>query len=187
MKLAYAICGSFCTHTRSLAQLRNLCEGNDVTPILSEISAAVDTRFGSASALCETVETLTGQKYLSTIRDAEEVITRGEYDALIVCPCTGNTLAKIASGITDNVVTMCVKAQLRNRRPVIIGVATNDGLGANLFNIAMVLEKKNVYFVPFGQDDAEKKPTSLICDFKRLPATLDAALRGRQLQPVLLD
>lgn len=187
MKLAYAICGSFCTHSRSLAQLRTLCEEHDITPILSEISASTDTRFGTANALRETVELLTGHPYLRTIKEAEEVITRGDYDALLVSPCTGNTLAKIAAGITDTVVTMCVKAQLRNRRPVIIGVATNDGLGANLFNIAMVLEKKNVYFVPFGQDDAEKKPTSLICDFKRLPATLDAAMHGRQIQPVLLD
>lgn len=187
MKLAYAICGSFCTHARSLAQLRLLCQEHDVTPILSEISASTDTRFGSATSLREQVEGMTGHVILRTIREAEEVITRGGYDALLVCPCTGNTLAKMAAGITDSVVTMCVKAQLRNRRPVVIGVATNDGLGANLFNIAMVLEKKNVFFVPFGQDDAEKKPTSLICNFKKLPETLDAALAGRQLQPILLD
>ena len=187
MNLAYALCGSFCTHARSLAQLRLLAEGNDVYPVLSEISASTDTRFGDASALRETVRTVTGHPHIATIREAEEVITRGGFDALIVCPCTGNTLAKVASGITDSVVTMCVKAQLRNRRPVVIGIATNDGLGANLFNIAMVLEKKNVYFVPFGQDDADRKPTSLICDFRRLPETLDAALRGHQLQPVLLE
>lgn len=187
MKIAYALCGSFCTHARSLKQLRLLCETHDVTPILSEISAATDTRFGTAQDLIQTVETVTGHPYLKNIREAEEVITRGNFDALLVCPCTGNTLAKIAAGITDSVVTMCVKAQLRNRRPVIIGVATNDGLGANLFNIAMVLEKKNVYFVPFGQDDAEQKPTSLICNFTRIPDTLDAAMRGHQIQPILLD
>lgn len=187
MKLAYAFCGSFCTHARSLAQMRTLCEENDIYPILSEISATLDTRFGNAETLKETVETVTGHAPILSIREAEEVITRGVFDAMVVCPCTGNTLAKIANGITDSVVTMCVKAQLRNRKPVIIGIATNDGLGANLFNIAMVLEKKNVYFIPFGQDDASGKPTSLICDFKRLPDTLDAAIHGRQLQPVLLE
>ncbi len=187
MKLAYAFCGSFCTHARSLAQLRLLCEQHDVYPILSEISASIDTRFGKAAELLQSVKTLTGHSPILTVRDAEEVITRGAFDALAVCPCTGNTLAKIAHGITDGAVTMSVKAQLRNRRPVVLGIATNDGLGANLFNIAMVLEKKNVYFVPFGQDDAFGKPTSLICDFHRLSETLDAALQGRQLQPVLME
>lgn len=187
MKLAYAFCGSFCTHARSLSQLRSLCETHDIHPVISEISAQTDTRFGKADDLKWSVEVTTGHKPILTIREAEENVTHGGFDALIVCPCTGNTLAKIANGITDSVVTMCVKAQLRNRRPVIIGIATNDGLGANLFNIAMVLEKKNVYFVPFGQDDATGKPTSLICDFKRLSDTLDAALNGRQLQPVLLE
>lgn len=187
MKLAYAICGSFCTHAHSQKQLRMLSEQHDVYPILSEISATTDTRFGKASDLKRNIEAITGRAPILTVRDAEEVITRGGFDALAVCPCTGNTLAKIAHGITDGAVTMSVKAQLRNRRPVILGIATNDGLSANLFNIAMVLEKKNVYFVPFGQDDASQKPTSLICDFHRLQDTLDAAMQGRQLQPVLLE
>ena len=187
MKLAYAICGSFCTHSRALTQMKKLCEEHEVYPILSEISAVTDTRFGTADELKKTVEELSGHAPILTVKEAEEVITRGGFDAVILCPCTGNTLAKIANGITDTVVTMCAKAQLRNRRPVIIAIATNDGLGANLFNIAMVLEKKNVYFVPFGQDDASGKPTSLICDFKRLPDTLEAAVQGRQIQPVLLE
>ena len=187
MKLAYAFCGSFCTHARSLAQLRSLCETHDVFPILSEICACTDTRFGTCADLKRNVEALTGHAPILSVREAEEVITRGGFDALAVCPCTGNTLAKIAHGITDGAVTMSVKAQLRNRRPVILGIATNDGLSANLFNIAMVLEKKNVYFVPFGQDDAYGKPTSLICDFHRLADTLDAAMQGRQLQPVLME
>lgn len=187
MKLAFAFCGSFCTHSRAMAQLRLLCASHDVYPVLSEISATVDTRFGKATDLKSHVELVTGHPPILTVKDAEEIITRGGFDAVILCPCTGNTLAKIANGITDTVVTMCAKAQLRNRRPVIIAIATNDGLGANLFNIAMVLEKKNVYFVPFGQDDASGKPTSLICDFKRLPDTLEAAVQGRQIQPVLLE
>lgn len=187
MKLAYAFCGSFCTHARALTQLRALCEENEVFPVLSEITASVDTRFGTANDLKRNVETVTGHAPILSVREAEEIITRGNFDALAVCPCTGNTLAKISHGITDGTVTMAVKAQLRNRRPVILGIATNDGLSANLFNIAMVLEKKNVYFVPFGQDDAYGKPTSLICDFHRLQDTLDAAMQGRQLQPVLLE
>lgn len=187
MKLAYAICGSFCTHAQSLAQLRLLCERHDVFPVLSEISASTDTRFGTCADLKQTLYNVTGRDPILSVRDAEEVITRGGFDALIVCPCTGNTLAKVAHGITDGAVTMSVKAQLRNRRPVVLGIATNDGLSANLFNIAMVLEKKNIYFVPFGQDDASQKPTSLICDFHRLQDTLDAAMQGRQLQPVLME
>ena len=187
MRLAYAFCGSFCTHARSMTQLRKLCETHDVYPVLSEISASADTRFGLAGDLRQNAEAITGHAPILTIKEAEEVITRGEFDALAVCPCTGNTLAKIAHGITDGTVTMAVKAQLRNRRPVVLGIATNDGLSANLFNIAMVLEKKNMYFVPFGQDDAFGKPTSLICDFRRLAETLDAAVQGRQLQPVLLE
>ena len=187
MKLAYAICGSFCTHARSMEQLHALCKAHEVYPILSEISASTDTRFGTAYDLKWNAEAVTGHAPILSVKEAEEVITRGHFDALAVCPCTGNTLAKIAHGITDGAVTMSVKAQLRNRLPVVLGIATNDGLGANLFNIAMVLEKKNVYFVPFGQDDAFGKPTSLICDFSRLPETLDAALQGRQLQPVLVE
>ena len=186
MKLAYAICGSFCTHAASLKTLRELAVGNDITPVLSEAARDTDTRFGRADTLLETVVGICGKKPILSIKQAEESITRGSYDALIVAPCTGNTLAKIANGITDTTVTMCVKAQLRCRRPVIIGIATNDGLGANLQSIAMTLEKKNVFFVPFSQDDPHAKPTSLICDFSLTEPTLELALTGKQIQPILL-
>lgn len=185
MKLAYAICGSFCTHHKALEVLGHLVEKNEVTPVFSEITAVTDTRFGTALELNESVKTYCKNKIITSIKEAEAVITSGKFDAVIVAPCTGNTLAKIANGITDNTVTMCVKAQLRNRRPVIIGLATNDGLSANLFNIAMTLEKKNIYFVPFGQDNAFDKPSSLVCDFTKIQDTLELSLQGKQLQPLL--
>lgn len=186
MKLAFAICGSFCTHKHSTEALRLLAQSHDVTAALSEAARDTDTRFGRAATLCETVTALSGVAPILSIRDAEERITRGGFDALIISSCTGNTLAKLANGITDSTVTMCAKAQLRNRRPVIIALATNDGLGANLTNIALTLNRKNIYFVPFGQDDPSSKQTSLICDFSLIGPTLEHALRGVQLQPVLI-
>ena len=186
MKLAYGFCGSFCTHKYSLEALKRLAVGNDITPILSEAVRDTDTRFGKAEDLKKSVVEICGRNPILSIRDAEEIITRGSFDAVIVSPCTGNTLAKIANGITDSTVTMCVKAQLRCRRPVIIALATNDGLGANLFNIALTLEKKNIFFVPFGQDSPSEKPSSLICDFSLIDLTLAQALNGLQLQPILL-
>ncbi len=186
MKLAYAFCGSFCTHKKSLNALERLSLGNDIYPIFSEAVRETDTRFGRAQDLMHSVNEICAHEPILSIRDAEEIITRGNFDAVIVSPCTGNTLAKIANGITDTTVTMCVKAQLRCRRPVIIALATNDGLGANLFNIALTLEKKNIYFVPFGQDSPNEKPSSLICDFSLIELTLAQAMNGNQLQPILL-
>lgn len=186
MKLLYAMCGSFCTHKRSLNALKILAEKHNITPALSEISKSTDTRFGKAQDLLGSVISISGNQPVLSISSAEEIVTRGNYDAVIISPCTGNTLAKIANGITDSTVTMCAKAQLRNRRPVIIALATNDGLGANLFNISLTLEKKNIYFVPFGQDEPFGKPSSLICDFDMLEATLENAVNGIQLQPILL-
>lgn len=186
MKLAYALCGSFCTHSKALDILRLLAEKHDITPVFSEITAVTDTRFGSSEELHNKVISICNNEIIKSIKGAEEVITRGKFDAVLVIPCTGNTLAKISSGITDSTVTMCVKAQLRNRRPVVIGLATNDGLSANLFNIAMTLEKKNIYFVPFGQDNALDKPTSLICHFDEIEKTLELSMQGKQIQPLLL-
>ena len=186
MKLAYAFCGSFCTHKRALEALRALAPGNDVTPVLSETVQNTDTRFGRAFELAEEARLITGARPVTEIKEAEDTVTRGGFDAVIISPCTGNTLAKLAAGITDGVVTMCAKAQLRSLRPVVIAPATNDGLGANLKNVAALLERKNVYFVPFGQDDPEEKPNSLVCDFSLVGETLESALRGKQIQPVLL-
>lgn len=186
MKFLYAMCGSFCTHKASLETLKRLAVGNEIIPALSEASRDTDTRFGRADTLKQTIVGITGNKPVLSIRSAEETVTHGGFDAVIVAPCTGNTLAKIAHGITDSTVTMCVKAQMRCRKPVIIGLATNDGLGANLSNIALTLEKKSVFFVPFGQDSPLDKPCSLICDFSLIPITLEQAMLGQQIQPILL-
>ncbi len=186
MKLLYAMCGSFCTHKASTDVLRRLASKHTVIPALSEAARDTDTRFGRADTLRETVTGICGHVPVTSINSAEETVTRGGFDAVIVSPCTGNTLAKIANGITDTTVTMCVKAQLRNRRPVLIALATNDGLSANLFNIALTLEKKNIYYVPFGQDNPDGKPTSLICDFLQLEQSLESAVKGIQIQPILL-
>lgn len=186
MKLAYALCGSFCTHARSLEAMKVLASKHEVTAVLSEAARDTDTRFGRADTLHRTVTGISGAAPILSIKAAEEQITGGGFDAVIVSPCTGNTLAKIANGITDSTVTMCVKAQLRCRRPVVIAIATNDGLGANLASIAVTLEKKNVFFVPFGQDSPSGKPTSLVCDFTLVEATLEHAVRGVQIQPLLL-
>lgn len=186
MKLLYAMCGSFCTHKASLEILKQLATGNEIIPALSEVSRDTDTRFGRADTLKQTIVGITGNEPILSIKSAEEVVTRGNFDAVIVAPCTGNTLAKIAHGITDSTVTMCVKAQMRCRKPVVIGLATNDGLGANLSNIALTLEKKNVFFVPFGQDAPFDKPCSLICDFSLIPYTVEQALLGKQIQPILI-
>lgn len=187
MKLLFAMCGSFCTHKAAIEAMKRIAPDNTIVPALSEITQNTDTRFGRADTLKETVIGISGNKPVLTIKDAEEIVTRGNFDAVIIAPCTGNTLAKIANGITDSTVTMCAKAQLRNRKPVIIALATNDGLGANLQNIAQTLEKKHFFFVPFGQDSPKGKPTSLICDFNLIEITLDHALRGSQIQPILLQ
>lgn len=186
MKLIYAMCGSFCNHKYALAALERLVKDHDVTVALSGACQTTDTRFGTAADLMRQVVKLSGKEPIKDIMSAEATVTPMKADCLIVSPCTGNTLAKIAHGITDTSVTMCVKCQLRNRLPVLISLATNDGLSANLFNIAMTLEKKNVFFVPFGQDDAIGKPTSLICEFDRIEEALSDAVQHRQTQPILL-
>ena len=186
MKLLFAMCGSFCTHATAIETLKRLVAHHNVIPALSEISQNTDTRFGRSDALKQNLIGITGNNPIVSIDSAESIVTKGNFDAVIVAPCTGNTLAKIANGITDSTVTMCVKAQLRNQKPVIVALATNDGLGGSLKNIAAALEKKNVYFVPFGQDAPFEKPSSLICDFSLLENTLSSALLGKQIQPILL-
>ena len=132
------------------------------------------------------MERICDKRVIATIRDAEPIGPKKLLDVLVICPCTGNTLAKLAAGVTDSSVTMAAKAHLRNGRPLVIAVSTNDGLAASAKNIGTLLDKKNVYFVPFRQDDPEKKPTSLVADFTRIPDVIEAAMRGEQLQPVLL-
>jgi len=185
--IGFAFCGSFCTHGRALEELKNLIDaGYEVQPIFSETVRRTDTRFGTAEALLQQVEGLCKRRVIDTVVEAEPLGPALVLDALILCPCTGNTLAKIANGITDTAVCMAVKAHLRSDRPLVISLASNDALSANLKNIATLLSRKQVYFVPMNQDDPEKKPHSLVADFSLLRPTLDAAFRGRQFRKLFL-
>ena len=186
-RIGFAICGSFCTHSKVLAELAHLTQVYDtVIPILSEASAATDTRFGSARDLLRQVQELTGREAITSIREAEPIGPKALLDVLVIAPCTGNTAAKLAAGITDSAVTMAAKAHLRNGRPVVLALASNDGLSGGAKNIGALLNRKQYYFVPFGQDDPTQKPCSLMADFTQIVPTIEAALEGRQLQPVLL-
>ncbi len=185
--LGYAFCGSFCTHEKSLLQLQNLIrEGYEIQPIMSETVWSTDTRFGTAEALKREVERITGHTIIHTIPDAEPLGPEHPMEALIIAPCTGNTLAKMANGITDTAVTMSAKAHLRRDRPLVVALASNDALSANLKNIATMLSRKSVYFVPLNQDDPEKKPHSLVADFSLLYPTLKAAFTGHQFRKLFL-
>ena len=185
--IGYAFCGSYCTHAASLLQMERLIkDGYEIQPIVSENVFSTDTRFGTAEALISRLEALTGREVIHSIVDAEPLGPKISLDALIIAPCTGNTLAKLADGITDTAVCMAAKAHLRGNRPLVIALASNDALSANLKNIATMLSRKFVYFVPLFQDDPQKKPHSLIADFTLLGATLDAALEGRQYQKIFV-
>ncbi|MDY3692707.1 MAG: dipicolinate synthase subunit B [Dysosmobacter sp.] len=186
-RVGFAVCGSFCTHAKVLEALEQLTkEYETVIPIVSETAGNTDTRFGTSDALLERLRELTGREPLMDIPSVEPIGPKGLLDVLVIAPATGNTLAKLAAGITDTAVTMAAKAHLRNGRPVVVAMASNDGLSAGAKNIGELLVRKNYYFVPFGQDSAILKPCSLMADFTLLPQTIDAALRGEQLQPVLL-
>lgn len=187
VRVGFAFCGSFCTWGAAMAALEQVAgRYGDVTPIVSEIGAATDTRFGNAHDFMREMQRICDKRPIDSIRAAEPIGPRKLLDVLVICPCTGNTLAKLAAGITDTSVTMAAKAHLRNGRPLVVAVSTNDGLASSAKNIGTLLDKKNVYLVPFRQDDPAKKPTSLVADFPRVPDAIDAALRGEQLQPVLL-
>ena len=180
--IGFALCGSFCTIGRALAEMEALCKQYPVQGIVSENVYGTDTRFGKACEVCERIEALTGREVIHTIVGAEPLGPSRPLEALVICPCTGNTLAKMAAGITDGAVTMAAKAHLRSNRPLVIALASNDALSANLKNIGAMLTRKNVYFVPMRQDDPEKKPHSLVADFEKLGASLEAALSGKQYQ-----
>ncbi len=185
--IGFAMCGSYCTHKHALIELERLVSsGYEVLPILSENVFRTDTRFGKAEDLQNRLFDLTGYCPISTVVDAEPLGPRVRLDALIICPCTGNTLAKMAQGITDTAVTMAAKAHLRSNRTLVIALASNDALSANLKNISTMLNRKNVFFVPMEQDDPEKKPHSLVASFPLLKATLDYALEGKQYQKIFI-
>ena len=185
--IGYAFCGSFCTLSASLAALRRLVsDGAQVQPILSETVAATDTRFYMAADFRREVEELCGRPVICSITEAEPLGPRAPLEFLIVAPCTGNTLAKLAHGITDTAVTMAMKAHLRTDRPLLLALASNDALTANLPNLGRLAVRRSVYFVPMRQDDPLGKPGSLVADFSRLPEAYAAAREGRQLRPVFL-
>lgn len=185
--IGFAICGSFCTIEKSLSVLKELSELDvNIIPIMSQIVYTTDTRFTKAESLIKTVEEITQNTVIKTVEQAEPIGPKGLLDLLIICPCTGNTISKIANGITDTSVTMAAKAHLRNNRPVLISLATNDALSGSAQSIGRLLSMKNVYFTPFGQDDAFKKPTSMICDFGSVIKAGKLALEGKQIQPILL-
>ncbi len=186
LRLGAAICGSYCTFEEFMPILEELCGEYDVTAVMSENTAASDTRFGEAAAWRGRIEALTGKPVIDSIQKAEPIGPQKLLDVMLVAPCTGNTLAKLAAGIADTAVTMSVKSHLRNGRPVIVAVSTNDGLSGNARNIGELLNRKNYYFVPFRQDDARGKPTSLIADFTLISSTIKTAVSGRQIQPLLL-
>lgn len=184
--IGYGICGSFCTHERSLKTLEELVEKYDVQPIATPCVVSSDTRFGKASEFIGKVERVTGHKIIETVKDAEPLGPAKPLEALVICPCTGNTLAKLALGITDTAVTMAAKAHLRSGGRLIIALATNDAMSSNLQNIALMLNKKNVFFVPMRQDDPILKPHSLVADFTLVEKCLEYALDSLQVRPLFL-
>lgn len=178
--------GSFCTFSRVIRELENLAQtGAELYPIMSEAAYSTDTRFGAAEDFRKKMEMICGNPVIKSIREAEPIGPKSFLDLLIIAPCTGNTLAKLANGITDSSVTMAAKAHLRGAKPVLIAVSTNDGLGNAAKNIGALLNYKSIYLVPFGQDDCIKKPNSLVADMTKIIPAAELALDYRQLQPVL--
>lgn len=185
--VGYALCGSFCTFSKTIPQIKELIKrGCKILPIMSETAYSTDTRFGNSEEFISEIERITENKVIHTISQAEPIGPKKLCDVLLIAPCTGNTLGKLAQGITDTAVTMAAKSHLRIKRPLLLCVATNDGLGASAQNIGRLLNTKNVYFVPFGQDDPSKKPNSLVADFQLIPDCVESALKGIQYQPVII-
>ena len=185
LNIGFAITGSFCTHAKIKKVISDMKDNYNIFPVFSPNVCSLDSRFGKASDFITDIENITGNKGIYTIPEAEPIGPKKFLDVLVIAPCTGNTLAKLANGITDSPVLMAAKSHLRNNRPLVISLSSNDSLSMNLKNIGILLNTKNIYFVPFGQDDPERKPCSLMADFTRIGETVDAALEGRQLQPVL--
>lgn len=186
MTIGFALCGSYCTYDRVFPVIEALSKENKVIPILSEAAYTTDSRFGTAEHWKRKLEEICGCPPLHLISQVEPIGPKGLLDILVIAPCTGNTLAKLAHSIADGPVTMAAKSHLRNGRPVLVAVSTNDGLAGAGENIGRLLARKHYYFVPFGQDDPLKKPTSLIADFAQIPQAVEGALAGQQIQPMLL-
>lgn len=187
-KIGIALTGSFCTFEKTFAELQRLSDaGADIYPILSDASQTIESRFGKPDTYVTKIKEITGKAPIVTISGAEPIGPKAYLDALAILPCTGNTAAKLANGITDTPVLMAAKAHMRNNKPLIISISTNDGLGMNLKNIGLLCNTKNIYFVPFGQDNYETKPNSLVAHVELLIPTLEMALEHRQYQPILKD
>lgn len=186
VKIGFALTGSFCNFDIALQQAEHLVlRGAELIPIMSQNASTIDTRFGKASQHIERIEGLCGKKIISTIAEAEPIGPRNMTDIILVCPCTGNTMAKLARSITDTAVTMAVKSHIRNTRPVILCIASNDALAGSAKNIGILMNLKSYYFVPMSQDDTENKPTSLVADFSLTEESIIQALSGKQIQPVI--
>lgn len=186
MNIGFAVCGSFCTYREVFPVMEALAAEHTIIPIFSDISYTTDSRFGTHKAHIDRAEQICGQEVLHTIPQVEPIGPKGLLDALVIAPCTGNTLAKLAHSIADGPVTMAAKSHLRNGRPVIVAVSTNDALAGAAENIGKLLGRKHYYFVPFGQDSPDKKPTSMVADFQKIPDTLALAMDGKQIQPIIL-
>ena len=186
MKIGFAMCGSFCTFAQVFPIMEELAKTHKVIPIFSQNVYTIDSRFGTAQSHYQRAAEICQTPPIHTISDAEPIGPKKLLDALIIAPCTGNTLAKLAHSIADTPVTMAAKSHLRNGRPVLIAPSTNDALAGAAENIGKLLARRHYYFVPFGQDDAHGKPTSLVADFRQIPQALEAAMNGKQLQPILL-
>lgn len=186
MTVGFAMCGSFCTYASVYPVMNILAKEHTLIPIFSQAACTVDSRFGTAQEHIRLAAEICGREPIRTIEDAEPIGPKKLLDILVIAPCTGNTMAKLAHSIADTPVTMAAKSHLRNGRPVLIAPATNDALAGAAENIGKLLARRNYYFVPFGQDDPVKKPTSVIADFAQIPQAMEAAMAGKQLQPVLL-
>ncbi|NLK86842.1 MAG: dipicolinate synthase subunit B [Clostridiaceae bacterium] len=187
IRIGFAFTGSFCTFSKVIAELEKLTtQGADITPVISYSVDSIDTRFGTANEWKTRIEAVTGKNVIRTIADAEPIGPKCMFDILVVAPCTGNTLGKLANGISDTPVTMACKAHLRNGRPLLLALSTNDGFGINARNIGFLQNCKNVFFVPYGQDDPTRKNNSLMAEFDMILPAIEAALNGKQLQPVLI-
>ena len=186
MTIGFAMCGSYCTYQQVFPVMELLARDYQVIPIFSDASGTTDSRFGTATDHLLNASEICGSAPIQTISQAEPIGPKHLFDALVIAPCTGNTLAKLAHSIADGPITMAAKSHLRNGRPILIAVSTNDGLAGAAENIGKLLARKHYYFVPFGQDDPKNKPTSLVADFNRIPQALEYALREQQIQPILI-
>ncbi len=186
MNIGFALCGSFCTFAQVFPIIEAVAKTHTVTPIFSHASYTIDSRFGTAEDHIRQAAAICSKAPLHTIEQVEPIGPKKLFDALIIAPCTGNTLAKLAHSIADGPVTMAAKSHLRNGRPILVAVSTNDALAGAAENIGKLLARKHYYFVPFRQDDPANKPNSMVADFTKIPQALEAALEGRQIQPILL-